>query len=1135
MPRRATALWMLACSVMMPGRLAADGTPSFDTSALEFFETKVRPLLVEQCYQCHSSQAKKLKGGLLLESREALLKGGDSGPAIVPGQPDKSRLIEAVSYQHVELRMPPKGKLSASAIADLASWVKMGAPWPSEKGAGRPTAVKEEFDLQKRKQQHWAWRPIQPHAPPAVRDGTWPRNPIDAFILARLEAQGLKPASRAAKRTLIRRVYFDLAGLPPTPAEVEAFLADQSPNAFEVIVDRLLAAPHFGERWGRHWLDLVRYAESRGHEYDYVAPNAYQYRDYVIRALNADLPYNEFVTEHIAGDLLPTPRLHPTAGFNESILGTGFWFLGEWVHSPVDVRQDEADRFDNMIDVMMKTFQGLTIGCARCHDHKFDAISTKDYYALTGFLQSSSYRLARFDTMEQHRRIAEQLHQLRERSRPALQRAMAEAMRPIVDHVADYLMAAREVAGQMPEFFRETARLRRVDPEIVKRWVAYLNRAANNQQDLFHPWAKVAMDRETDGPKQFAASLKPLRDDRRERETRTDAGWKDVEVVIDYGRISTKDWMPDGAAFGLGPVKRGESRLGSDPHWPIVRIEDRGAAVFDRTWDRLKDAPGCEHDPGKVATLSRPGRTLQTPTFSLTTGKLFYLVRGLGHAYTSVHSHILINGPLHGQLVEPIKTGSEYQWVAHDLTPYRGQRVHVEFVPFPASDFAVAMVVQADKPPTPVEGSDRLLQEMLDQSNSLTSLASGYQRLLSDVIRRFAADELVGRKDGADHAALMNWVLDHAELFGARQEPANEQISAAAASFFAAQSNLVSQIRWESRLAMAMLDGNGQDENVFIRGSPKNLGEMVPRRFLEALVGTKRTATVHRSGRLELAKQMTDPALNPFLTRVMVNRVWHHLFGRSIVGSVDNFGVMGEPPTHPELLDFLATQFVEQGWSVKALIRSMVLSQTYAMSSQPDEKSDQADPQNLLCHRMRPRRLEGEAIRDAMLAVSGRLEPRLYGPSVPVYLTPFLDGRGRPQSGPLDGGGRRSLYLSVRRNFLSPLLLTFDAPIPFATVGRRTVSNVPAQALILLNDPFVHQEAENWARRILSLTGTPEERIARMYQSAFTRVPADDETAACVEFLKQQTSRYGDTMESLNPWTALAHVLFNVKEFIFVN
>ena len=382
---------------------------SFSTEQLEFFEREVRPLLVKHCCQCHSADADRVEGGLLLDSRAAHLSGGDSGPSLVPGDPDNSLLIEAVQFESYE--MPPKGKMDDKDINSLVRWVEMGAPWPNE-AAPVSAAPANGFDLAQRKSEFWVWQPIANPEPPSVKQTDWPSNAIDHFTLARLEQSGLAPAGDADRLAILRRLSFGLTGLPPTLEAIDAFLADTSPQAIERVVDRLLDSPHFGERWGRHWLDSVRYAESRGHEFDNDIPNAFQYRDYVIRALNADVPYDAFVREHIAGDLIKQPRLHPTEKFNESVLGTGFWYLGEWVHSPVDIRKDEADRFDNMIDVMSKTFLGVTVACARCHDHKFDAISTADYYALSGYLQSSDYRQVRFESLEQNRQVANQLANL---------------------------------------------------------------------------------------------------------------------------------------------------------------------------------------------------------------------------------------------------------------------------------------------------------------------------------------------------------------------------------------------------------------------------------------------------------------------------------------------------------------------------------------------------------------------------------------------------------------------------------------------------------------------------------------------------------------------------------------------------
>jgi hypothetical protein len=463
---------------------------------------------------------------------------------------------------------------------------------------------------------------------------------------------------------------------------------------------------------------------------------------------------------------------------------------------------------------------------------------------------------------------------------------------------------------------------------------------------------------------------------------------------------------------------------------------------------------------------------------------------------------------------------AEFRWVTHDLTPYKGHPAHIEFTPTPGSDLAIAMVVQGDAAPPPVNA-------MFVPSGSTTSIRELAECYASNCEKLRAKLSEASPKDAND-ARLANALLDHPFC--------RVKLEIAVSRFCGERERLVAGLRRESRLAPAIWDGNGFDEHVFIRGSPKGLGERVPRRLLAALHGEKRQASGPGSGRLELARQITDPALNPLFGRVIVNRAWHHLFGRGIVASVDNFGKLGELPTHPELLDYLAERFVRDGWSLKNLVRELVLSSTYGMSTQADATPQAADPQNLLLHRMRLRRLEGEAIRDSILAVSGRLDETMYGPPIPIHLTPFLDGRGRPSvSGPMDGNGRRSIYLSVRRNFLNPMLIAFDTPIPFSTVGKRQVSNVPAQALILLNDPFVQQQAEVWAKKICSEHGSAANRVLRMYQTAFGRDPTNDEVVACLDFIKEQSVRHRTTENDVKVWKDLAHTLFNTKEFIYVD
>src|SRR5262245_41623750 len=526
----------------------------------EFFEKSIRPLLSERCFECHSGAVNEPKSGLRLDSREGLLQGGTRGPAIVPGSPEKSRLIEAVGYKDVKLQMPPKGKLPESAIADLTKWVQLGAPWPGVQAVST-TAKKPVFDIAKRKQEHWAWQPLRIPPVPAVRNAAWPRSPIDCFILSKLEENGLEPAPPANSTALIRRLHFDLVGLPPSEDCLDSVLciphSALENSDFEILVDRLLASPQFGERWGRHWLDLVRYAESRGHEYDYNLPNAYQYRDYVIRALNQDLPYDQFVSEHVAGDLLKHARIN-SSGFNESILATGFWFLGEELHSPVDVRQDQADRFDNRIDVFSKAFLGLTVACARCHHHKFDAILAKDYYALFGFLSGSNDRLVRFEAWEQNRQVLHELEDLREKNRVGVSRELARLLKPALGDMA--AGAEQKVPATNIQNSKAESEKRRQD------------------------WQK---------------SL------------------KNAEIILDYSRPDAA-WMPDDVDYGSGPARAGELCWKTGENYLLPRFIETAAAESNHFADRWAAPPGNEADAGALNSPNRPGRTIRTPSFRIT-------------------------------------------------------------------------------------------------------------------------------------------------------------------------------------------------------------------------------------------------------------------------------------------------------------------------------------------------------------------------------------------------------------------------------------------------------------------------------------------------------------------------------------
>ncbi|MHB8520545.1 MAG: PSD1 and planctomycete cytochrome C domain-containing protein [Limisphaerales bacterium] len=1135
----ATLLTLLAALAAANGAAVAAGAAArFTPEQLDFFEKKIRPLLAERCYQCHSAQAEKLKGGLLLDSREGALKGGDDGPVILPGHPDKSRLIEAVGYANVDLQMPPKTRLSEEQIAALTAWVKLGAPWPEH--SSEPIAAKQSaFDLGQRRRAHWAWQPIGTPRPPAVEDNRWIGAPIDNFILAKLEANRLRPAPPADKRTLIRRASFDLIGLPPSAQEVEAFVRDRSPDAFAKLVDRLLASPRFGERWARHWLDLTRYAETMGHEFDYPILNAWRYRDYVIRAFNEDVPYDQFVVEQVAGDLLARPRTDPSGHFNESVLGTMFYWLGQQVHSPVDVERNQADLIDNQIDVLTKTFLGLTVACARCHDHKFDAITTQDYYALYGILQSSRYRQAALGPADQIAPRRVQLTGLKEEIRRDLGGAWSKPARQISQN----LLAAREVilatdtragADQRRSRIEHVAAKYRLSAEVLRRWVEALQSDQIRQVD--HPlyaWAKLALSEDAAPVARFSADWQAMIESREKAREQTNGADQRYHPFAGVAGPGFGDWFADGEAFARRQTQPGDFLVGDGPAHPVGGWLRAGIAHSGLLSRRFEGA-------------------LRSPTFTIQ--KAYIHIRAAGRdsrINVVVDGLTLIRDPIYGGLKRGLNN-DQFQWLTIDVSMWKGDRAYLELADSAAPDpaggaqgangyLAVERVEFSDQktPPALNDGPTALALLGAARLNSVRDLARRYQRAASDAVESWQRNRLTASAVGDAQMKWLAW-LEQNQLLADAPPGAVPSRPGRLAGLLRQYHEVETSIP-QPVLVAAMTDGTGEDAPVLIRGNPKSRGPLVPRRFLEAIAGEHQPPIARRSGRLELTRRLVDPA-NPLLARVRVNHVWEHLFGQGIVPTPDNFGVLGEPPSHPELLDWLADWYRKEGWSTKKLIRLMMLSSTYQMSSRPDDPvAEEKDPTDAWLHRMPVRRLEGEAIRDAILSVSGRLDPAMFGPSVPVHLTPFMDGRGRPGvNGPLDGDGRRSIYLEVRRNFLSPMMLAFDTPIPYTTVARRSVSNVPAQALILMNDAFVVQAAEFWAHRLLAETNRGDaQRIDELFETALGRPPTNSERADALAFLNAQAGGYRRVSQSASDpakvWADLCQVFFNVKEFIFVH
>jgi hypothetical protein len=794
MRRAGLALLLLVLCRAPQGRAAADRDA--------FFELKIRPVLVQSCFRCHGGD--KVSNGLRIDSRAALLTGGDRGPAVVPGRAAQSLLVRALRHgESADLKMPPAKKLPDAVIADFVTWIDAGAVWPAG-SPGRP----DGFAARK----HWAFQPVKAVRPPADLTG-WSDNPIDRFVSARRQAHGLHPVAAADKRTLLRRASFDLIGLPPTPDEVQTFLADDSPEAFARVVERLLASPHYGERWGRHWMDLVRYADTAGDNADYPVPEARLYRDYIIDAFNADKPYDQFVREQVAGDILA--RQGPRDRYAEQVIATTYLGLSRrYLTAPYEHWELTLE---DTIDATGRAFLGLTLRCARCHDHKFDPVTREDYYALYGIFASTQFPYAGSEEF-------------------------ASMKRPREHFVAQ--LPPEEAAPRLE------ARRRRLD-------------------QLRSAVARVEKDEAKGGAGRGAArqKLQPLRDELR---------------------------------------------------------------ALERT-NLPADLPG----------------------------------------------------------------------------------------------------------------------------------------------------------------------------------------------------------------AYGVSEGKPLDVPVQLAGDPGRPGAVVKRGVPKFLAGPGPVAiAAGGSGRLELACWLTSPA-NPLTARVMVNRLWQHHFGKGLVGTPSNFGLRGDPPTHPELLDYLAARFVDSGWSVKAMHRLIVLSKTYQLASAADAAGAAQDPANVWYGRFDRRRLDAEAIRDALLAVSGRLDrgrPR-------GHPFPPITAWGWTQHAPFKDvypSNHRSVYLMTQRLQRHPFLLLFDGPDTNVTTDVRGSSTVPLQGLFFMNNPFVHEQARGLARRLLAAAPDLAGRFALGCELAWGRPPAGDEVEAAGAYLERyraELARAGvaGAEQEAEAWASLARVLLSADEFITID
>ena len=1050
-----------------------------------FFESKVRPILSEKCYECHSASANKSKGGLRLDHINLILKGGDSGPALVIGKPQESLIMEAIRYEDPDFHMPPKEKLSKQVVVDFEKWIMEGAHWPKENEPVASTKKKRSsFNLEKRKNEHWCWQPIQKPEVPSLPGITL--DPIDSFIRARLDEEGLLPSEKTDKRTWLRRVTYDLIGLPPSLEEIKSFLGDQSESSHEKVVDRLLSSSHFGEKWARHWMDLVRYAETCGHEFDYPLENPHEYRDYLIRAFNEDVPYDQFLKEHVAGDLIKTPRIHSIDKFNESIIGTGFWYFHEAVHAPTDSKVDNADRMENQLDVFGKTFLGLTIGCARCHDHKFDAISEKDYYSLATFMQGSTRQEYPLDPHGKRISAASHLIEFAQEGWKELENfstgdKINDLPKPskyweIASLLLDSRDAQRKDSFPLDSMIESSALEHDLNKTILSNWCKHFKEV----------WNLKSLESNFKKERNQFIGLKKKEENYL---------IKNTTLFADFSSSSLPDnWKTSGNAF----VPSGNQLLSlSDQEvFPINTILSSKSLGLKRVGSLRSQVFKIEKDRVFIRANANKG----------------FIRIVLDNYHMGKHSGLLFGGTI----IKSASSNGDFQWFSLSLEKYKGHWGYLEFVDKGDSFIEIDQIRVGNG--GGVKSPKSHLQFLFEHAGAeAINLPNRLDEFLLSVFKKLNSGTIEESEKN-----LINWLhslglIDWGEFSSVLQETRKK-------------AKAIDKVVQKERYVLAMGAGSDFEGHVYVRGSPHKLGESVRGRNLTALGGKQGT-------RLDLAMDLTSEQ-NPLVARVMVNRIWSYLFGRGIVPTPDDFGPMGQQPSHPELLDWLAHDFRSSGWSVKNMIRTIVLSQTYGQSSLPNpvnekQKITSVDPQNILLHRMPIRRLQAEAIRDSILAFSGRLDSKMFGRSVGIHRTPFMTGRGGRGSGPLDGAGRRSIYGSVYRNFLSPFMLAFDQPSPFGTKGRRSVSNVPAQSLALMNDPFILDQCKLWAKGIMSNGKDNRERINQSYLMVTGKSPTEQVYEKLLNFIEVQSTAHGKIDERV--WADLAHVLINSKSFLFLN
>lgn len=1016
-------------------------------TGLEFFETNIRPVLIEQCYRCHNS-IDLAEGSLVLDTKVGTLKGGDNGVIVEPGNVQNSRLIAILKHEVAGLEMPEDGeKLSDEIIANFEKWIAMGAPDPrNEAPTAESIQALRSWDkvLQERKKESWAFQPIRSPVVPEVSDTRWSNQMVDRFAFHKMQEKGLTPVGKADQATLVRRLFFVLIGLPPTAQEVRRWSDEiATKDGYARLVDHLLERPQFGERWARHWMDWTRYADSHGSEGDPGIENAWHYRDYLIRALNADVPYSQLIREHIAGDLLPNPRINDQLGVNESLIGTAHWRMVFHGFSPTDALDEKVRFIDDQINTFSKAFLGVTLSCARCHHHKFDPISQDDYYATFGVLASC---------------------------RPGR-------------HAID-------IDPTEPEKRKQLAVLKeKIKKEVAARWLVDIRTLANANVAERDKWIEVKDPTDVRYP--MANLLRRV-----QAGEAFDVVWKDECLKHEMHRMAVEKYATEGV------VQRWKF---SDPmsteHWYFEgkgisqKATGPGEFALAPEGDSLLTGVYPSGVYSHLLSNKDPAR-LTTEDIKLSDKyQVWMRVQGDGSAQTR---YAVQDYPRNGVVFPTAGIGPKWHWQKFDVAYWQGDDIHLELATGRDAPLLVnganrswfgiteTLILPADKPgpPEPLSQQTGFYRfAIAKMPTSVEEAQAAYWQGLAETIERWRDN----RCDDID-AFWLGSALESQQLFNS--VAADESL----ADLIREYRRIESEIKVPTRVP-GLDETPGKDQALYIRGNHKQLGASVPRRFLQAI--DARPYETKQSGRLQLAEDLLRKD-NPLTYRVIVNRVWHHLFGRGLVLTTDNFGKLGSLPSDPDLLDYLASDFRDnkQG-SFKALIRELVMSEVWQLSSRPSGESLEKDPENEFLSHANLRRLEAEAIRDTLLSISGLLNSEMYGPPIESSVP------------------RRSIYMRVQRNALDPLLRAFDFPEPFSCTGRRDVTNVPAQSLAFMNDNGVTGWAQSWANAMLNHPNFADDksRLQEMFLTVTGRVPTALEIESLQTFLIETEKEQREIIE----------------------